>query len=166
MPASGRRGQLSRESVQVLASDRREPLPEPPDDLSDFAREVYEETGRQCPWLDASDRLLVMQLAELEDECRQLRKVVAESGPVVMVPVVAGATVVGEKPVANPAVGQLRRAEGSLERVRHALALTPQVKARLGLRARAAQADADRAQAVETERQSNLLDQYREAAGQ
>lgn len=108
-------------------------------------------------WLHPSDRAAATHLCRLEDEREALQVKIDELGLMLSEPIVTPkGEVVGERLVANPLLGELRKLEKSIADLRAPLGLTPMARGRLGL------------QIVEVERKSAqseaIMAKYRRAA--
>jgi len=131
-------------------------VPEAPADLEAAGQAVWGSVWR-LPRIDLSDAPTVERLCRLEDEAARLRAAVARDGEVQREPIVSPrGDVVGERLVAHPAVGALRRLGKESRELGAELGLSPTSRRRLGLEVPSDPAPPDWLDGLRAERTARL----------
>jgi hypothetical protein len=108
-------------------------VPEPPVGLGVAGRDVWIDAWT-VSWTQAPDAAGIAHLARLEDEAARLVATIDEQGVVSKRPIVSPkGNVVGDEWVSHPLIGDLRKLDAQLMRIRASLGLDPASRARLAL---------------------------------
>jgi P27 family predicted phage terminase small subunit len=108
-------------------------VPEPPSDLQAPGLRAWTAIWSE-PQTALADRLIIEQLARLEDECAELRAQIAEQGTTLSKKqVTPKGVVVGVEEYAHPAIRELRRCGAEALQIARELGLSPQSRLKMGL---------------------------------
>ena len=108
-------------------------VPEPPSDLEEAGREVWD-AAHALPRVKEADAGLVAQLGRLRDEEARLRKAIAADGEIQRRPIQnAKGEMIGTDAHLHPGLAMLRRIGKEAVEAADALGLSPQGRHRLGL---------------------------------
>lgn len=103
------------------------------DDLGEAGREAWDQ-AHSTEWATPPDEGAILHLCRLEDEAVTLVEGIQAHGAVQSEPIVSPrGDVVGTRWVAHPLVGELRKLDAVLLKLRSSLGLDPESRAKMGL---------------------------------